>query len=291
MNTPLINGVNAYNQSPTSANTHNQSPQLPNYNTIPVPPVSRRGVDMLARIGVVGNFLGNRKTRRTLGKKIELGQQKAAASFAELQTQNQAMKAEQARQAQELQKVRAIPAERFAPASNKTETLPPIAANPNVQQSARPEAAAAVTVAAEQQPIDPNQPIELQAKQHFERTAWWNVVVDDKGREVKGAMSYGEEFKKQRRETISDQVGMGLGTAAGTTPVAQDSSTPYGQSVQQPSLPSGMTTPVLPQGLPTHIDPQHQLPAKTKKSDVVPGPVFWVMLVVILAAFFAAASF
>jgi hypothetical protein len=107
-------------------------------------------------------------------------------------------------------------------------------------------------------------------------------------------MQYGESFKKERdKEAISDDVGMGLGSAAVSNPsTTQNSAAPYSQvSSGQGSLPSGMTTPGLPPGMPTHVDPQHQLPSHTKKSDIVPGPVFWVMLIVILAAFFAAASF
>jgi len=50
-----------------------------------------------------------------------------------------------------------------------------------------------------------------------------------------------------------------------------------------------MTSPTLPQGPLSRGDAQHQLPAVTRTKSGVPGPLFWIMVVVIIAAFFAAA--
>ena len=55
------------------------------------------------------------------------------------------------------------------------------------------------------------------------------------------------------------------------------------------ALPSGMTNPTLQQGQPTHVDPQHQLEASNQPTTNMTNPWFWIMLLLIIAAFFTAA--
>jgi len=106
-------------------------------------------------------------------------------------------------------------------------------------------------------------------------------------------MHYGEGFRKERQQeilrdrTTDKTAAASLGGMAVGSPIGGQ----FGSGAQSygTGLPSGMTTPGLQQGGPTHADPQHQLPAETKTDRAVPGPVFWIMLVVIVAAFFAAA--
>lgn len=158
---------------------------------------------------------------------------------------------------------------------------------------------------AEQQLLENAAPIELAPHQHLEHSAWHTVVVDERGREVSGAINYGNEFNREReQEAIPDRIAAGAVPSAGSgggPAGGGSSSNPYGQigapygytqnDMRQGALPSGMTTPGLPQGHPTHVDPQHQLPQHTQKrtNSVMPGPVFWVMALLIILAFFAAA--
>lgn len=141
------------------------------------------------------------------------------------------------------------------------------------------------------------EPIPLQPHQRVEHSAWHSIVVNEKGQEVAGAVQYGEGFKRERQqEVIRDRTGdsavagvAGAASVAGATGGLGGSS-PYGAGSSYPhTLPSGMTTPGLPQGTPTHANPQHQLPPHAKKSGVgLPGPLFWLMVGLIIAAFFAA---
>ncbi|HSD55554.1 MAG TPA: hypothetical protein VLA92_00195 [Candidatus Saccharimonadales bacterium] len=152
-------------------------------------------------------------------------------------------------------------------------------------------------------------------KARVEQSSWHNIVVDEHGREVAGAMQYGEGFKRERQqEIISDQAGdsftpgsrqhavSGAAGSAGSanafaggtvtggqgipTQVVYDQ---YGNPVQMQSLPSGMTNPSLPAGHPTHVDPQHQLEPTFRQPSNMTNPWFWLMLLLIIAAFFTAA--
>ncbi len=123
----------------------------------------------------------------------------------------------------------------------------------------------------------------VQPGQHVEHSAWHNIVVDERGHEVAGAIRYGEGFQRERQqEAIRDRVAGGQAVGGGSNYAQQDQ---YGN----PMLPSGMTNPTLPQGQSMRADPQHQLPATNKQPSNFTNPWFWIMLLLIIAAFFTAA--
>jgi hypothetical protein len=145
----------------------------------------------------------------------------------------------------------------------------------------------------EQAQIDPQtgeQVLAPQPHQRVEHSSWHNIVVDEKGREVVGAINYGEGFQRERQQEVL-RAGMGSGQDNGGTGSAQTQQQyQYGQMPQYPgALPSGMTTPGLPPGHPTHADTQHQLEASNKPATNMTNPWFWIMLLLIIAAFFTAA--
>jgi hypothetical protein len=165
------------------------------------------------------------------------------------------------------------------------------------QTPQRPEQMSPAPAGAEQQLQQPDQYApELQPNQqgHVEHSAWHNIVVDKHGHEVSGAMQYGQEFYRQREHEMLQG-----GAGAYATPGADDTQDDQqAQSALQPpyqqgqgALPSGMTNPILPPGQPTHVDPQHQLPAASRKqvASNMANPWFWLMLLLIVAAFFTAA--
>ena len=136
------------------------------------------------------------------------------------------------------------------------------------------------------------EPIALKPSQHVEHSAWHNIVVDEHGHEVAGAIEYGEGFKRERQQEMrrQDQLQSIPVPAPIFVPIAP-ATDQYGRPLQTNGLPSGMTQPTLPSGQPTHIDPQHQL-AEPRKQQPTTGlnPVWiWIMALLILAAFLTAA--
>jgi hypothetical protein len=149
---------------------------------------------------------------------------------------------------------------------------------------------------------------------HVEHSSWHNIVVDERGHEVAGAIQYGEGFKRERQQEIiqdsmGDSVTSGNGVssnpAGGSGSAGSSSFTgggisgqgiptqvvydQYGRPVHMQGLPSGMTNPALQTGQPTHVDPQHQLAPTNKQPANITNPWFWIMLLLIIAAFFTAA--
>lgn len=122
-------------------------------------------------------------------------------------------------------------------------------------------------------------------RQHVEHSSWHNIVVDEHGKEVTGAMHYGEGFQRERKQETN------AGRPDTQVKSQQQQSVAPMSPAQFGVLPSGMTNPTLPQGQPSHVDPQHQLPAHQKQqvASNVTNPWFWIMLLLIIAAFFTAA--
>jgi hypothetical protein len=127
------------------------------------------------------------------------------------------------------------------------------------------------------QPLDRSP--DLRPTQRIERSAWHSIVVDAHGREVAGAITYGESFNRERQQEIV------------TEPVAEDDENnsiatvaPQPQAITSspPSdLPSGLTTPTLPTGLPPQ---QPRLTASNKHyGPGVNSTWFWVILTLIIA--------
>jgi hypothetical protein len=280
-------------------------------------------------LGLVAEHIGRKRGDRKQQKQIDRfaeetrqQQENAAAHYQRTQEQQRTFTAEQQRQAAEMQRMRtaqerfaASPAapyalenapstvqapQRFeAAAANAPRPLGPIERQPGQQQG--PEGQ-------QQTPKTPEQPFEptpegmpIKPQQHVERSAWHNIVVDKHGHEVTNAIQYGQEFHRQREhEMLQDRVsgnptgGGGGGAAAGGGIAGQQQDQPVLPSpfqYPQSTLPSGMTSPALPPGHPSHIDPQHQLPAASKKevTSNIANPWFWLMLALVIAAFFTAA--
>lgn len=316
---------NSNTPPPSSANFNNAAPiaHPASYDRAPVPAVSNNynvqpsyisSSDKLARLGVIGNFIGNRRTRRRLGRKIDQHHKKSDANFADIQSQQLRFAQQQRTQDRELYNLRnqvQSPAERVPAAAplpvaerqqtpltasknSPAEVLPPVGRTPN-NQPVRPGSERLVPLPPipEQRPVQAEdlQNMELHPDEHVQQTAWHKIVVKN-GKEVEGAIQYGEGFRKERQQeiirdrTADKAAAVSLGGMAVGSPVGGQ----YGGSqAYGSSLPSGMTRAGLQPGAPAHADPQHQLPEETQKDSAVPGPVFWVMLLVIVAAFFAAA--
>ncbi len=246
----------------------------PNYNivpaaaNIPLAPTNekRTAVDPLARLMGVGNWIGNRRTRKKLGNRIDRLQSNTNQDIAGLQSRQGQFEQKQRNQAQEIRNIQ-------------------------MQSAERPAAVAApVTLASEMQPqqiaVSETHPQLAEVKQ--KSSTWLNMNVNKRGEVVNSTQEFGQGFHQERRQEVQRDR-LGDSAAAGAVSlmgVQQDQHAPIRYDS---SLPSGMTTPALPQGMPTHIDPQHQLTSDNKKTSSVPGPVFWIMLAIIVAAFFAAA--
>jgi hypothetical protein len=289
----------------------------------------RHGEPLAAAVGVglVAEHFWNRGKHKKHEKQIEQVTQQgmqqheqAAAHSLHMQEQQRRFAAEQQRQVAEMQRMRTVQ-EQFTAASPYALENAPSSQQP-VQRFEAPAGVQAPMPRTEQQPaqrpehmppIAPQnseqQPDQMMVEsatafppdQHVERSAWHNIVVDKHGHEVSGAMHYGQEFYRQREhEMLQDRTTANPGTpgvstgGSGIAPAGQ----PAGYPTYQPSyhqdqgtLPSGMTSPALPPGQPTHADPQHQLPEETRKqvTSNMGNPWFWLMLGLVVAAFFTAA--
>jgi TolA-binding protein len=192
----------------------------------------------------------------------------------------------------------ALPPRFEAPPAAVAAPMPAIEA----QQKPLPqvEAMPAQQMAEQEQWVDEKgNEITLQPGQRLERRGWYSVVVDEHGREVPGAIQYGEAFQReQRREQVSDDAfaasnnGANNGAAAGgaftALPGIGISSVPAptmpmvtsGQIDAQHSLPAGYSP----------VDPQHRLPEpKHPAVAALTSPWLWVGVAILLIAYFIAA--
>lgn len=310
---PPVPNPNNYNLYPPSGGNQMTSPNI-------APPAPSSQVIEQRRKGNPWPYvavLAERFARRRADKKLEgrLGdridgqaktQESMQATQRSMQRQQEQMATFQTRQEADARRNRTAEAWGAAAtvtaASHAGESVRASLVSGQQQAELRPMAPIQNT--AEQQLLESAEPIELAPHQRVEHSSWHNIVVNERGQEVSGAINYGEGFKRERQqEIIPDRIaagavpggagGSGAAGAGGVNSYGQAGS-PYGygqDGMHQGALPSGMTTPGLPQGQPTHVDPQHQLPQHTAKrtNTVMPGPVFWVMALLIVLAFFAAA--
>jgi hypothetical protein len=309
---------------------YNTAPVSPTPNAAPVMPIERPGLPTAnhdPRVAPVAALLGleylarkradrkleKRVTERTADQQDNL-QEQITADNRILQERQRQFAAEQERQAAEVRHMqhsqeynapqpaeRPMPgglprpfeaapsgAERFAPNTvQEARTMP---GRPAEQIVARPEQRPTPAPTPEQ--ANENADIyDIHPDQHVEHSSWHNIVVDEHGHEVAGAIRYGEGFQRERQqEIVRDRVADG---AAGGGMIAAGSpmQDPYGNPMLPgTSLPSGMTNPALPQGQPTHADTNHQLRATNKQPSNLTNPWFWIMLALIAAAFFTAAT-
>lgn len=275
-------------------------------------------------VGLVAEHFWNRgKHKKHEGQMEQVARQgmqqhqEIAGQHMRMQEQHRQFITEQQRQAAEMQQMRTTqerfaaaapyalenapssqqPVQRFeAPGAVPHTPLSPVERPPQQRPEHMPQA---IAQNGEQQ-LDqvPESPV-FAPDQHVERSAWHNIVVDKHGHEVTGAMHYGQEFYRQREhEMLTDQVAgtpsEGTADGGGATIGGQTSGYPMLQPPYQQgqsALPSGMTNPALPTGQPTHVDPQHQLPAAPRKqvANNIGNPWFWLMLILVVAAFFTAA--
>jgi hypothetical protein len=280
------------------------------------------------RVGPVAALLGleyfarkraDRKLEKRVNKRsderFKKHEQQMTADHRRLQEQQQDFNVEQQRQTREMQRMRyqETAPQSVTDALRSTSNLPqPFESAPNrfgaaehapaqprmaanevrpmqseFMQQPKPAAELAVQQAAQE--AEEQQALQIGPHEHVAHSAWHNIVVDEKGREVVGAIQYGEGFQRERQqESIRDNFGSDSQTGGGTS--AQVTGGGYTQDqFGSPMLPSGMTNPTLPPGHSTHVDPQHQLPATNKQQSNITNPWFWIMLILIIAAFFTAA--
>lgn len=266
-----------------SRQEHHDEPYARSYNYAPtaqetVQPVrAREPLAAVVGVGLVAEHIARKRSQRKQQEQMDqtreelsTQQQEMAADMQQMRRQQRSYRAEQASTAPY------APTERFSPAEQR----------PGTPAQQRPERQPVPPQAQEQreQPFD--EPLVVGPDKRVEHSAWHSIAVDRRGHEVTGAIAYGREFHRQRKhEMLQDRAGDGTtnGAASGQPAILP----PY----YQDSLPSGLTETALPQGQSTHVDPQHQLPAHGKKqvSSNITNPWFWLMLALIVGAFFAAA--
>ncbi|HUS25944.1 MAG TPA: hypothetical protein VMY99_01175 [Nevskiaceae bacterium] len=136
--------------------------------------------------------------------------------------------------------------------------------------------------------------------EHVTHSEWHNIVVDDKGHEVEGAINYGRGFQQERQpENISDRTAghtvnapaagatgfAPMGGAAGTSNQpglfgAVNPSLPPAYDPHQPVLPASTTQPNGP-------PPRLEAPQKSAIGAIVSSPWLWLFLGLGMLVYFA----
>ncbi len=133
--------------------------------------------------------------------------------------------------------------------------------------------------------------------QHLERSGWYSAVVDEHGREIPGAIRYGEAHQREQRQERSPHGVTGQQQTKPGVPsqrYAGGGSSFVGGSTQHPQqmISSGQTGPShqLPTGY-DYADAQHRLPAKSVHSiaSAISSPWLWAGVVILLLTFFITA--
>ncbi len=138
-------------------------------------------------------------------------------------------------------------------------------------------------------------PFERQAEQphHKIRSSWLEIGVDAQGHAVK--QEYGRAFQEEVRQESSGGTRQLRDDRPRTGVMDSGNAGPHGASyyiggsavggqAQQPYHQDHYLQP----GQPTHSDPQHLLPSPKHAGNNVANPWFWLMLGIVIAAFFAA---
>lgn len=294
------------NAAPVPAATPNMAPGVNANVSLGLANNRVRAVDWPARLIGLAGFVSSRRTRRKLGKRIDKVESTNKRSQSDVLTRQRRFEREQRQHSTEINRLQ-TEQQRLAQEKQRmqAEALPPMPPVVNAEQQQHEE-------------ILKQQGLELQPNQHVEHSAWHSIVVNEHGKAVQNGMQYGEGFRReQQQEAIQDRTsamagaraaladGAALGAGAGlggaqsmgsvdgsTSPQQQYAPVPPVQATSPAypgSVPGDMTSQALPPGLPTHADAQHQLPAHTEDKRPVSGLAFWIMLVIIIAAFFIAA--
>lgn len=140
------------------------------------------------------------------------------------------------------------------------------------------------------QPVNPGEQVALRPGQRLERRGWYSVVVDEHGREVQGALNYGEAFHQEQRQEQAPPATGGAAQDDGAQ-AAQDAT--YLGAMGAPAvdgmLASGQIDPshTLGQGQPHPIDPNHRLSRRQNPIiATIANPVLWLGFAVIIIAYF-----
>lgn len=261
-----------------------------------------RTADWTARIIGLAGFISSRRTRRKLNKRIDKFEAANTRAHKSMTDEQLRVRKDQHRQDRDINRLR-IDQTRL---TNENQRLQ------QHQRFETPPLPMQPVSAEQQQEATQQQGIELRPDERIVQDTWYRSVIDKHGRVRHDALQYGKSFQEeQQKEAIQDRtaatatpaatLGAGAGFGAtqtvghmgGGAPQAPygsvQSSVPAPVPYQNHQLPSGMTSPALPQGQPIHIDPGHQLPAHAETKKTVSGVAFWVMLAVIIVAFFVAA--
>lgn len=260
-------------------------------------------------VAVLGENFARKRADRKLKKELSSRIDAQDKALQEGQSEQRRFQAQQEQLAAE-QRRQMTAAERPRPGEWGVPTAPVTAGGPPASGERTPasktETRQPIPPPSAEQQIDGSleQPAELSPHQRVEHSAWHNIVVNERGQEVAGAIQYGEGFRRERQqEVVRDRTGDTMAAGAGAASAAAaggGQSASGGQSYYgsaspytQHSLPSGMTAQSLPQGMPAYADPQHRLPPaqvpSKRSTSALPGPLFWLMIALIMAAFFAAA--
>lgn len=234
----------------------------------------RRGL----RRGLVAGFLTGYLLKRYLAnKKMDRYQKETGKQFEKQQEQITYLTAEQqAAQEQLRRQQEALNHARRLAEQQKPEVVPvqPPPEKPLVER------------------LWPTQENELQPTQHVEQSAWHNIVVDEHGREVQGAITYGEAFIRERqKEQAPVQFGQG-GDQGGASGGGADQGLPIVTSNLGPlNAPrTGDDSTGLPLGHPSRPDSQLRLSKPVSPwQATLANPWVWLMAGILVVVFFIVA--
>lgn len=246
----------------------------------------RTNVDPLARTlavtAAVGSWIGHRRRRREIGR-LDKQQKATTTQLRDLQTEQTRFAHEQRKQSHEMAFLQQAQQPNIAPSVSSTLAAERSAVTPTAlpQVEARP-------------PIPQEQAQEMQehaiehSEGHVVQDAWRRYEVDSRNREVVRPDRRGAAFYQEQREVMREPA-----SGAGPQQGYSGMSMPQGQYTPLPpypgGVPAGLSTPAGSQNNQLNGPKSQPMTAKDQKNSALPGPAFWIMLAVIITAFFVAA--
>ncbi len=235
------------------------------------------------RLGLIGGFIAGWWLKRRYARKEMAGyQQETKKQFSQQQEQITYLTAEQQAAQDQLRRQREYMERMRLQAQEQRPEIVPLPPNPEKPLVER------LWPSQEQAVPQVEQQIEVEAKQHVEHSAWHNIVVDEHGREVQGAITYGEAFNRELQREHAPQVqSQPTGSSAGL-PVYQ-----VGGGIGGPT--QGTAAPGSPQelplGHPRRFDSQNSTAYEPRGpiATALMNPWLWLMGIVLVIAFFIAA--
>jgi|GEM_PF-5158540 len=299
-----------------------------NPNTAPSTPITTEHVPVYEKrsgVGAVAALLGLEylarkradKRQNKLIKENAKKQQESAEALQRSERQQRAFRTEQQKQAADMRRMQQVQ-ERFGtptaltPAAfterSTTSAAPAMNSMPPIHERQVPGSTEVTPMPTN--PVQPQSPKEHVVQEGLQAYRVDEYTVDPMTRdqaffeqqhEIQRDPLTGAPRPRAAQAQYAEQQAQAYGAQSNTYSSHQYTSGFGGGSVgsgvgqagaSNPMLPSGMTTPYLPAGTPTHVDSQHQLPSvapRQRATSGAPGVWFWVMLALIIAAFFAAA--